>query len=339
MTTASRFSEVDDRIAAFWLWWSTAAPALADDLLAGQGARWQPELSERVRDLHPRLQWDLRVAAGPLFTLCLSGAGDAVVRLVAERWRVTAPDDDPRWAFRSTRPAAGRVAEVSLRIGGEMVQLDEVRVAVEDDPGRERLNLVVYHPVFAQLPTATRESLAVLLLDHALGEDVVESWTGAIDAATACPADALEISGLLRALDDRRDRATGTHWGVVTAESPDGMLFRIANHAVKRWSYPTFDARCDIVLPLERRTPAGIPDPWESDELKGIEEGLQRALAERVLIVGRTSGRNEHVVHLYAREDSIAPQAIAVWARRMQRPVSVSWTFDPEWSVLTERPS
>src|SRR5690606_11505074 len=116
-----------------------------------------------------------------------------------------------------------------------------------DDPGRERLNAEVFHPSFAMLPTATRESVAVLLLDQALGEEMVESWMGAIEAVTRCPAGALDLHALRGALAQRQDSATGTLWGVVTTEVPEGMLFRIAKHAIKRWSYPTFDARCDVV--------------------------------------------------------------------------------------------
>jgi hypothetical protein len=320
------------------MWWSDHVVALNEALSGGQADDWRARLSDRVRALHPKLQWELRRGHEASFALCLSGAGDAVLRIIAERWRQAGPDPDSLWEFRASRPAVSQAESLVLHIAGEAMALADLRIGVVDDPGRERINCQVYHPAFAGMPTAMRDSVAVLLLDHAVGEEGVETWLGAISTATNLPNDPRTVSELAAAIAWRRDTATGVHWGVTTAPSPDGTLFQIVNYAVKRWAYATFDVRCDVTFELERPTPAGIPDPWESEGFEAIEDGLARALKDHAVLVARTSGRQRHTVHLYAREDSIAPDAIADWARRLDRPVTVKWEFDPEWRLLTSSP-
>ncbi len=336
--TTARFAAADDAIAAFWAWWASNAEALTEALNCGQAGDWRVQLSERVRALHPKLQWELRSGQVASFALCLSGTGDAVLRITAERWRQAGPDSDDVWEFHASRPAASKAESLVLHIAGEAMALADLRIGVADDPGRERLNCRVYHPAFSGLPTAMRDSVAVLLLDHAVGEDGVESWLGAINTSTSVPEDPRTVMELNAAIGWRKDTATGVHWGVTTAPSPDGTLFQIVNYAVKRWAYPTFDVRCDLTFELQRPTPAGIPDPWESEGFEAIEDGLARGLKDHAVLVARTSGRQRHTVHLYAREDSIAPDAIAAWARGLDRPVDVTWEFDPEWRLLTSSP-
>lgn len=312
--------------------------ALTASLRSGQVDDWRAQLSDRVRAVHARLQWDLRRGPDGSFALCLSGTGDAVLRIIAERWRQAGPDSDDAWEFHASRPATSRAESLVLNIAGEKMALADTRIGLVDDPGRERINCEVYHPAFSRLATATRDSIAVLLLDHAVGEDSVETWLGAISTATRVPTDPRTVAELNAAISWRRETATGVHWGVTTAPSEQGTLFQIVNYAVKRWQYPTFDVRCDVTFELERPTPAGIPDPWESEGFEAIEDGLARGLADHAVLVARTSGRQRHTVHLYAREDSIAPGAIAAWAKRLDRPVTVEWEFDPEWRLLTSSP-
>lgn len=336
--TPARFTDADNAISAFWAWWSDCVSELSAALQSGQADAWRAQLSDRVRALDAKLQWELRRGHQATFALCLSGTGDAVLRLIAERWRHAGPTADAVWEFHASRPAATTPSSLVLHIAGEKMALADLRVGVADDPSRERIHCQVYHPAFSKLPRAMRDSVAVLLLDHAVGEDGVETWLGAISTSTSVPDDPRTVTELGAAIAWRKDTATGEHWGVTTAPSPEGTLFQIVNYAVKRWAYPTFDVRCDVTFELERPTPAGIPDPWESEGFKTIEDGLARALTDHAVLVARTSGRQRHTVHLYAREDSIAPSAIATWARGLERAVTVQWEFDPEWRLLTSSP-
>jgi hypothetical protein len=336
--TTARFADADDAIAAFWAWWCANVLALTEALNCGQADDWRVQLSGRVRALHPKLQWELRRGQQALYALCLSGTGDAVLRITTERWRQARPDSDETWEFHAFRPAASNAGALVLHVAGEAMALADLRIGLLDDPSRERINCEVYHPAFAGMPTAMRDSVAVLLLDHAVGEEGVESWLGAISTATTVPEDPRTVTELSAAVVWRKETATGVNWGVTTAPSPEGTLFQIVNYAVKRWAYPTFDVRCDVTFELQRPTPAGIPDPWESEGFEAIEDGLARALTDHAVLVARTSGRQRHTVHLYAREDSVAPDAIAAWARGLDRPVTVHWEFDPEWRLLTSSP-
>ena len=339
MPVSDRFERSDDATARFWTWWDGVRAPLTQALRDGAAGEFTEALQERITDLHPSLQWDLRRGTTAAFALCVSGSGDAIRRLIVERWRRAGPDDDSEWQFHTTRPASRSPGSLVVNIAGEAVALSELLVVPDHDASRERLNCTVYHPAFRSLPTVTRKSLAVLLLDHAVGEEGVETWLGAIDTAIDEPEAGVDVHGLRDLVEHREQTATGLHWGITTQPGEDGTLFQIVNYAVKRWAFPTYDARCDITFRLERPTPAGIPDPWESDAFEGIEDGLSRALEGHAVLVARTSGRQRHTVHLYAAHDGIAPQAIAAWARRVSRAAQVDWVFDPEWSLLTRTPA
>lgn len=330
----SRHAAADAAIASFWAWWAVAGPALAAALRDGRGGAAAPSIAAAVASIDPGLAWEVRPGPEGRLLLVLSASGDGGRRVVADRWRAAAPED-PEWAFLSRRPGLADPSRGTLRIAGERLDLADARVAWSRDESRERLNLTVAHPIFRHLPEATRGAVALLLLEHALGEEAVGSWIGAVDVSAGAIDGGADLAALAAAVAAEREAATGERWGLVIADTPRGASFLHANFAARREAWPLFDARCDVALPFLRETPAGIPDPWEHEVLEAIEEGLVAALGAHAVLVARRTCANVRTLHLYAREDSPAPEALRRWARGMDRPVSVRWRWDPDWDVLS----
>lgn len=321
-----------DGVAAFWQWWPTVCETLEEAMdRNGQGVSLDIDaITERVHQIGSTLDWELGPGAVRPYAFCLSGNGDPALRLLAERWRRNAPDQDS-WEFHAARLAKPQPESHVLQVGEHAVSFGEFRLGIEQDEVRERVNLEFHHPLFAEVPQDYVSTLIFLSLDATLGEDGVERWVGEVNLAGEAPPDAVGLSGLRDAVDALADMAEGQRWSLLSGTVEGHPIVIVANMAVKRWDYPLFSTHGQVRIPLSSPQEDGLPSPEESELLDSLEDGLLAALGEQAVCVGRETTNGLRTVHLYTDGQGPVPDAVRRWAESASRAVNVEWTEDPAW--------
>src|SRR5688572_19616606 len=98
---------MSDAIDAFWTWWAQNADALERAIGDRSLPDWAPRISERVKAIDGRLDWEFGAGRRAPHYFCLSAKGDPVLRVLAERWRSRGPSDHPVFEFHASRPGGG----------------------------------------------------------------------------------------------------------------------------------------------------------------------------------------------------------------------------------------
>lgn len=173
-----------DPIGAFWSWWSTSgATAVADAVTRRQPTDVNEELNERIAQISPDLEWELGPGLHAAHVLIVTAAGNPVQRAVARRWLRAAPPSDQTWEYADLRRPG---PAVTIQFDGlPPVATDESVVSIEPDSAS--VHVGVHHPVFASLSVDAQRRVTFLILDLVLGEEMVETWVGAIDTLPAPP--------------------------------------------------------------------------------------------------------------------------------------------------------
>jgi hypothetical protein len=308
----------EERIRAFWDWWDDRQdPPTPDeeDLL---------EISEAVHAIHPQLQWEIGPGRHRPHSLVVSGAGDAVLRMLAERWKLAAPASEA-YEFHTTRQPLDRdqLEAVTLQFGqDDYLAVSQCLVAVEVDDTTRQIDLQLYHPMFSALPEQAVQQIVFILISNALGEDAVERWVGGMGPLTEPPVDGLslvQLSQMVEGLPDRwpKERA----WVVASATMQDGqkLLFKL-DLGIKRWDFPFFDTWCAVDMAV---------DEEDFEEAQELGNALVETLGPDAACVGTVLGGGFRSVMLYMLPQTV--ERVRAWAGRQSRPVEVSSEPDPEW--------
>jgi hypothetical protein len=143
----NRNSIEDDPIRAFWAWWAERRPAVEEAIYARQLPHGLvEELSTKVRAMDPALVWEVGPAGRSRYQLCVSPDGDISRRALTESWVRLAPTD-PQWDYYPARQPTPDAS--TLKIGNHSFDAGSLRLATVVDAGRERVDLKVWHPLFA----------------------------------------------------------------------------------------------------------------------------------------------------------------------------------------------
>ena len=327
----------DPGIAAFWKWWG--AVSLEDRLrvATGDATALQQELSRRVDAIHPNLAWEFGPGKTSEHALTLSGEGDPVGRLVAERWRRAGPPDGPHWSYFTTRQPADPSELLGLVIKYEGAELDFkgfVVVASEESP-RPRLALDVWHPNLATLHEDARMNAAFVVLDNALGEDAVETWIGRIEVADSKPADGLDLKQLAEAVARREAEEAEPTFSLAEGKDPKTgarLVFTIDKN-LRRWNHPFHDTWCDVGLAYAPNAD-GMPSNDDLERLQDAQEALLAKLGKTAVFAATATGNGARHIWLFVDGDSDALAQVAAWKQDYAGEVTVDAAFDPGWKNI-----
>jgi hypothetical protein len=184
------------RVENFWRWYAEAAPRLYQTIEDKNSACLNTEVSAKVDELIPGSAWVFGPGpngVGHSFTL--SGEGNLHRQFLTEYWHKRAPSLSG-WTFYSARQPSDNLKSWRLEIGGDTFDPLEFWLSPTLDSDREKIDLTVWHPLFAKLPEGDRWTVLFLVLDEALGEFGTQSWIGEITMSDQHLADALPLKEL-----------------------------------------------------------------------------------------------------------------------------------------------
>jgi hypothetical protein len=170
----------NERVSAFWRWFSEVAPRFYSTIEAGRCAALTEEISPKVDELLPGFAWVFGPGAdGQGHSLTLSGEGNIHRQLLALRWLAAAPALTG-WTFHAARqpgPIKGHVIEMS----GLRFDPKEIWVSPSVDEQAQNVDLTIWHPAWEQITPQQRQTITFLFLDESLGEYGTDWWIGKIE--------------------------------------------------------------------------------------------------------------------------------------------------------------
>ena len=329
--------DADAGIAAFWPWWAGLDADARLKLATGQDPALMDALSQRVAAMHAALAWEFGPGRTSEHALTLSGEGDPVLRLVAERWRRAGPGDDPTWSYQTTRQAVARdeLLGVTLRYEDVDLKLGETQLAVVRNERRPRLDLELWHPGFVRLSESSRGAAAFILLDQTLGEDATERWIGAMEVTSIPPAKPIDLLGLGDEVAKLVATTKENSHVVAEGKDPDTgqpLVFTL-DVTIGRWDHPFHDTWCDVSLPYAANA-QGMPNENDLATLYDLDDEIVALLGTDALRVGSATGAGHRHVWLYVDGDSEAVGKTQGWASKQTVKVEVATKFDPGWNEL-----
>ncbi len=323
-----------DAIPLLWQWWMTEGRALADTALADGNWRAFPALvSERVRAIHPGLEWETTPGTTTQHALVLSAAGSPLLRPLTERCVRAAPAADDVWEFHGARQPTRGWSTAVLRLGrGEPLPLEHIEVALHVDDDRERVDVVVHHPAFERLRTKDRLRVACLVLDWQLGEDDVERWIGRVGAESVRPPDALPPVALSETVAALAERVGDDTWVLGRGELRGKPLVFSARRPLTWIDHPLRDRHLAVHLPYAGRRDNGLPDDAALDTLRQFEDVLEEQVGDRALLVAHASTDGVRTLHFYADGTDPGVEQLVRSAAARWPGAGVEAADDPGWS-------
>ncbi|WP_433162837.1 DUF695 domain-containing protein [Kribbella sp. CA-247076] len=325
-----------DRIGAFWSWWTGSGATL----VAGAVARQQPAeaavLSEHLGRIHPDLEWELGPGLHAEYVLIVTAAGDPGLRATARRWLRAAPPSDQTWEYADLR-RPGPAATIRFE-GLPQIAVDEA--VVTTDPEAAAIHVGVHHPVFPSLPVDAQRQVTFLILDLVLGEEMVETWVGAIEPLSDAPADGSPISTLLptvAAFAGEHTLADGSPaWKMLEGTRAGQRIIATAEYPLRSIRRPQLDTHAAVSIGYPVRREDGLPETEMLDELRQFEDHLTDRLGGSGNLLAHETTAGIRTLHYYV--DGTTPAGEQLRAATTGWPhgrVTVSVTPDPAWTNVS----
>ncbi len=326
----------DPAIAAFWQWWQTAAPRVAQAIDARRSADLVAEINSQVDKVHPDLAWELGPGMTAKNSLTLSAEGDPELRVVAERWLTAAPPADANWQYFAARQAQP--------LGRLTLQMDEVdlppngfAIAAIFDDSHGLVHLKAYHPNLHLVSEKHRLHAVFLLLDGLLGEDNVERWLGGVEIAPQPLADGVPLAEFLQRFTLWTALIGRDHVVVLRSTSLTGTpVVATVNVGVKRVDHLLLDQHVKVTL--DGPSALGGP-PLSAADLETLLDKQQAAIlavvgSDAVFIASEQLGR-QRLLHLHAAASGPVEGRLRNWLKAHGgQGIGLSFAADPRWEVL-----
>ena len=329
-----------DGVTRFWAWWTSSRGRIESAIEDQTVPTLADEITRMVQGINPGLVWELGPNPKARYTFCISSEGNLAIRHFAEDWLAAAPTTDQLWAFVTARPPvpASSLSDIKIDIGGTSARVGEARVRIAPDRGRERLNILMWHPAFASLPREGRARLGFLILDTALGEDGVERWLGQIDWAESPVDRSLPIADLPDEVSRFATEATGDQFALYQGPSlrTGKPLILNLNTALKHIDHIGKEHLLTVSIPSLSAGANGMPAAEETARLEPVEDQLDVDLKE-VAVMGRLTGDASRVLYRYVTSEK-ASEVARSWATRYlaDRRVTVNLREDANWDWYRE---
>ena len=288
-------------IAEFWRWWTASGEAKFTAAIAsGRYGDLPDEITAKVMAIHPELQWDTRQGEASEHVLCVTAAGVAVLRPLAERWFRAAPPASETWEFAAARRRDEEVLSAVLDFSGVNIELGSARVGIHVDEEHAVLDVRVFHPLFTEIGENASLQVTFLLLDWLLGEDDVERWLGEIETVLADPEGSVPIGSLRDEVVAMAGRHSEPVWIMGESTTVTGKRVLVTARRPLRWiDHPLLDLHTGIRLPFSQQRDDGLPTPDALERLREYEDRLVDALGERGLLVAVETFESQRVFHVY----------------------------------------
>jgi hypothetical protein len=319
-------------IAEFWRWWAAIGePRLTAAIANGDYGDLADHVSLRVAAIHPELQWETSKGGSSQHALCVTAAGVAELRPLAERWFRAAPLATEMWDFSPGRQRDPSVLTSILEFSGVKVELGVARVSIHVDDERQLLEVKVFHPAFAVLGNDGSRQVTYLLLDWLLGEDDVERWVGEIATVLDDPPDSVPVDALLEVVVEMAARHIEPVWFLAESTTTSGNRLLVMSMRPLRWiDHPLFDLHTEIRLPYSLQRDDGLPTVEALEALREYENGLIGVIGEQGLLVAFETFEGQRVFHVYTdSEDQNAREIIDGF--QSSRPAVKTHSLDPSW--------
>ena len=323
----------------FWEWWDSGRDQVAA-AIAGGGfdKRLVEDIGRAVKTIHPHMAWELAPGSTAEHAFCLSSEGNREVRQAALRWLATAPAADATWEYHASKQASPRL--MGLEIAGTHFDLEEMRAIASWDDARQRLDVRLWHPLFATVPEPIRLQAAFVFLDQLLGEDDVERWIGQIDILDA-PTGGRTPNELRAEVDRHRSESSAdATWILAQMDRPEGPMFVTANAALKRIDHPFDDYYAQVSLVFE----GGLPQDDLAEALNREEDDLLPRFDGLAIYAARTTEAGKRTLHFVTQDTDRLRPAIDAWAADLPdelpggvpRRIKVGFGRDMDWSFQRE---
>jgi len=326
--------DASQAIGAFWRWWRSSAPGLADAIADGILIERASEIAGLVDAIDPGLTWEFGPGTSSEHTFAITAAGNPALRRVARSWLLAAPPADETWAFYDMRQPGP--LDNALRVGRGRLVIDDVRVQVERCGNG--LDVVVYHPAMKKMPTKVCGEVAFLCLDHALGEESVELWVGSVDYSQKEPKGTIPIGELRRQVDElaaevRPDGEMG--WTMLQGSHNGSPVIVRCLSRLRPIQAPMLDQHVAVSILFDDRTPAGLPGPECLEALQDFEDRLTETLGDAGQPVAIETSDGNRTIHLYVDSATTAVTTIEAAARTwVHSRIEVTTAVDPGWEAV-----
>jgi uncharacterized protein DUF695 len=322
-----------DPIGAFWSWWSESGAALVADAIARQvPADLSDVLTDLIARIDPDLEWELGPGLHAQHVLIVTAAGNPSRRAVARRWLRAAPPSDRTWEYADLRRPG---PAFTIRFDGlPPIPIDEAVVSME--PDSSSIHVGVHHPAFPELPVDVQRRVTFLMLDLVLGEEMVETWIGAIDTLVEAPADAVPIEELLPAVaafaGDHTLEDGSPAWKMLEGTRDGHRLIATAEYPLRSIRRPHLDTHVAVSIRYPVVRDDGLPESEMLDELRRFEDHLTDRLGGSGNLLAHETSAGTRTLHYYA--DGTTPAGAQLQAATTGWPhgqVTVAVTEDPAW--------
>ncbi|RZU19838.1 uncharacterized protein DUF695 [Kribbella rubisoli] len=322
-----------DPIGAFWSWWSgSGATAVADAITRRQPTDVNVELNERIARINPDLEWELGPGLHATHVLIVTAAGNPAQRAVARRWLRAAPPSDQTWEYADLRRPG---PAVTIQFDGlPPVATDESVVSIEPDTAS--VHVGVHHPVFASLSVDAQRRVTFLILDLVLGEEMVETWVGAIDTLPAPPDDAVPIDSLLPAVAGFAAEHTledgSPAWKMLEGTRDGQRVIATAEYPLRSIRRPHLDTHVAVSIHYPVVREDGLPESEMLDELRAFEDHLTDRLGGSGNLLAHETSAGTRILHYYT--DGTTPADAQLHAATTGWPhgkVTLTTEPDPAW--------
>lgn len=323
-------------IAAFWAWWRREGAArFAAAIDDGDFESLHPEMGDLITAIHPDLQWELAPGKQARHTLCVTAAGDAALRPVAERWLRAGPEPDETWEYAPARRGDLATLTAKLGFGSWQLDLSEIRLVLHVHDERLTVDIACYHPLFGEMPDDACRSVTYLVLDWLLGEDDAERWLGVIDILTAEPGDGLPGDALVETVLALAGRHSEPSWVLMEGRTETGSRLLVTARRPLRWiDAPLLDQHIAVTLPYRGHQQDGLPTSEALEELRDREDDLTAALGPHAELLAHETSEGHRTLHYYSdSDDPSAADLVHQWAVR-HPDATIDVSHDPAWSAL-----
>ncbi|HEV2434616.1 MAG TPA: hypothetical protein VG077_01330 [Verrucomicrobiae bacterium] len=184
-----------NRVQDFWNWYAEVAPRFYQTIEAKNCPSLATEVSAKVDEMLPGFAWVFGPGEnGNGHSFTLTGAGNPHRQLLAAFWRSQAPVL-PGWTFYPARQP-GTIEGQKIQIQGMTFDPIEFWLVPEIDRENKKIDLIVWHPLFAKMEEQNRWTVLFLFLDEVLGEFGTQQWVGEIKLNDQRLAEAMPLQEL-----------------------------------------------------------------------------------------------------------------------------------------------
>ncbi|WP_392423909.1 DUF695 domain-containing protein [Barrientosiimonas humi] len=322
----------------FWQWWQESGSRDWANLV-GEGTipdAAVEDLSGRVHAIDPGLSWETAAGSESMHVLVVSPEGDPELRAVARRWRDAAPEADLVWSYADSRPPVADPQDHALVIDERRFEGGQVVVGVQRRGSR--VDVVLHHPLFPEVPEQVRTQVMFLMLDVTLGEQQTETWIGELTASEVPPLDGFGLTGLRAVVRDlAAEFTTDTGepaWALMEGNGPMGPVLAAAEVPLAAAMNPALSEHVLVEAAYGHRNEAGLPLDPSLTELRDLEAELRRAAGPDGRVVAHESSAGVRRLHLYVDPATDAVPRIEQAVRGWGGTARVRTDDDPGWAEV-----